>query len=231
MLSTLSTQGSRRTELFGEHVEFSDRIYRLWGLFVDRRFGIGRWEPDIPAGGAWRSSCWRRAVALQRLVLGIDHRPGSDSDIRGNHDDGLVVLRQDAGGRPTPYGPSPDPAGPSRSRSADSGGDSRSGCLWRGDNRRAWRTRHTRARSSLLSPRSIWAICPSRVLRGYSRTTVRGPVRDVGADRVLARVGGHVLACRSRDHSCPLSVPVEQCSADVVPEVADDMQNVSEITF
>ena len=32
-------------EILGGHLGFSDRYYRLWGLFVDRRFGIGRWAP------------------------------------------------------------------------------------------------------------------------------------------------------------------------------------------
>lgn len=36
-------------EILGGHVGFSDRYYRLWGLFVDRRFGIGRWAPLILA--------------------------------------------------------------------------------------------------------------------------------------------------------------------------------------
>lgn len=32
-------------EIFGGHIGFSDRYYRLWGIFIDRRFGIGRWAP------------------------------------------------------------------------------------------------------------------------------------------------------------------------------------------
>ena len=36
-------------EIFGGHLGFSDRYYRLWGLFVDRRFGIGRWAPLLLA--------------------------------------------------------------------------------------------------------------------------------------------------------------------------------------
>ena len=32
-------------EILGGHIEFSERYYRLWGLFIDRRFGIGRWAP------------------------------------------------------------------------------------------------------------------------------------------------------------------------------------------
>lgn len=62
--------GQSTTELFGEHVAFSDRIYRLWGLFVDRRFGIGRWEPVLllVAPGLVLLA---KAGALQRVVLGL----------------------------------------------------------------------------------------------------------------------------------------------------------------
>lgn len=31
------------------HVGFGERIYRLWGLFIDRRFGIARWAPLLLA--------------------------------------------------------------------------------------------------------------------------------------------------------------------------------------
>ena len=37
--------GLSSVELIDQHVEFGDRFYRLWGLFVDRRFGVGRWAP------------------------------------------------------------------------------------------------------------------------------------------------------------------------------------------
>ena len=33
----------------GGEVEFGERYYRLWGLFVDRRFGMGRWAPILLA--------------------------------------------------------------------------------------------------------------------------------------------------------------------------------------
>ena len=32
-------------EILGGHIEWGERYYRLWGLFIDRRFGIGRWAP------------------------------------------------------------------------------------------------------------------------------------------------------------------------------------------
>ncbi len=36
-------------DILGGHVEFGERYYRLWGLFVDRQFGIGRWAPLLLA--------------------------------------------------------------------------------------------------------------------------------------------------------------------------------------
>ena len=41
--------GLNAAELVAEHVSIGDRVYRLWGLFVDRRFGIGRWAPAFLA--------------------------------------------------------------------------------------------------------------------------------------------------------------------------------------
>lgn len=29
------------------HVDFGDRVYRLWGLLIDRRFGVARWAPVL----------------------------------------------------------------------------------------------------------------------------------------------------------------------------------------
>ena len=39
--------GLSSVELVDRHVEFGERLYRLWGLFVDRRFGVGRWAPIL----------------------------------------------------------------------------------------------------------------------------------------------------------------------------------------
>ena len=36
-------------DVLAGHIEFGERYYRLWGLFVDRRFGIGRWAPLLLA--------------------------------------------------------------------------------------------------------------------------------------------------------------------------------------
>lgn len=41
--------GQSSFELIDSHVSFVDRIYRVWGLFIDRRFGIGRWAPLLLA--------------------------------------------------------------------------------------------------------------------------------------------------------------------------------------
>ena len=32
-------------EILAGHIEIGERYYRLWGLFIDRQFGIGRWAP------------------------------------------------------------------------------------------------------------------------------------------------------------------------------------------
>ena len=39
--------GQTSFELIDSHVSFVDRFYRLWGLLIDRRFGIGRWAPIL----------------------------------------------------------------------------------------------------------------------------------------------------------------------------------------
>ena len=52
------------------HFGFEERIYRLWGLFIDRRFGIGRWAPLLLAvvpGSALLA--W--GTAAHRMVLGL----------------------------------------------------------------------------------------------------------------------------------------------------------------
>ena len=32
-------------EILAGHIEFGERYYRLWGIFIDRHFGTGRWAP------------------------------------------------------------------------------------------------------------------------------------------------------------------------------------------
>ena len=41
--------GWNSAEILGGHIEWGERYYRLWGLFIDRRFGIGRWAPLLLA--------------------------------------------------------------------------------------------------------------------------------------------------------------------------------------
>jgi hypothetical protein len=38
-------EGADAASVLQSHVSISDRAYRLWGLLVDQRFGIGRWAP------------------------------------------------------------------------------------------------------------------------------------------------------------------------------------------
>jgi hypothetical protein len=52
--------GGSTPEIVAEHVSFGDRAYRLWGIFVDRRFGIGRWAPLLLLAVPGSVSAWRR---------------------------------------------------------------------------------------------------------------------------------------------------------------------------
>jgi hypothetical protein len=40
-------EGAPTTEVLQAHLEFEGRGYRIWGLFIDQRFGIGRWAPVL----------------------------------------------------------------------------------------------------------------------------------------------------------------------------------------
>ena len=62
--------GMSTAETLGLHVEFQDRVYRLWGIFVDRRFGIGRWAPLLLAAVPGMVLLARGTSSL-RLVLGL----------------------------------------------------------------------------------------------------------------------------------------------------------------
>ena len=37
--------GQSSTEVLGNHIDIRTQAYRLYGIFIDRRFGIGRWAP------------------------------------------------------------------------------------------------------------------------------------------------------------------------------------------
>ena len=60
-------------QILGGHVEFADRYYRLWGLFVDRRFGIGRWAPLLlaaaPALALLVMKTWEHRLVLVLIVI------------------------------------------------------------------------------------------------------------------------------------------------------------------
>lgn len=40
-------EGAPTVDVLRSHLEFTRRGYRLWGLFIDERFGIGRWAPVL----------------------------------------------------------------------------------------------------------------------------------------------------------------------------------------
>ncbi len=62
--------GISSVQLADAHWEFGDRAHRLWGLFVDRRFGIGHWAPIllVAVPGLVALVLGDR---LHRLVLGL----------------------------------------------------------------------------------------------------------------------------------------------------------------
>ena len=62
--------GGSTSTIVGEHIELGDRVYRLWGLLIDRRFGVGRWAPLLLAVVPGLVLL-ARGDARQRLVLGL----------------------------------------------------------------------------------------------------------------------------------------------------------------
>lgn len=62
--------GGSTSEIVAEHVSFGDRLYRLWGLFVDRRFGLGRWAPLLLLAVPGWVLAWRRGGAA-RAIAGL----------------------------------------------------------------------------------------------------------------------------------------------------------------
>lgn len=62
--------GDSTVELVGEHLDFATRFYRLWGLYIDERFGVGRWAPVLllaVPGFAWLA----RRPGVPRLALAL----------------------------------------------------------------------------------------------------------------------------------------------------------------
>ena len=60
-------------QILGGHVEFTERYYRVWGLFVDRRFGIGRWAPLLlavaPALALLALRTWEQRLLLVLIAI------------------------------------------------------------------------------------------------------------------------------------------------------------------
>ena len=63
-------EGADAARVLQSHVSIQDRTYRLWGLFIDERFGSGRWAPllllAVPA-----LPLLLRAGSIGRLVFGL----------------------------------------------------------------------------------------------------------------------------------------------------------------
>ncbi len=62
--------GGSTSTIVGEHIEVGDRVYRLWGLLIDRRFGVARWAPLLLAVVPGLLLLARGDARL-RLVLGL----------------------------------------------------------------------------------------------------------------------------------------------------------------
>jgi hypothetical protein len=65
----LTYAGSTTPELLARHLELGERVYRLFGLWVDREFGLVRWAPILLLAlpGAWLSA--RQAGHLAAPLL------------------------------------------------------------------------------------------------------------------------------------------------------------------
>ncbi len=62
--------GMSTAETVQAHVSVVDRAYRLYGLFIDERFGVGRWAPVLLAALPALPLLWRLG-GVGRLVLGL----------------------------------------------------------------------------------------------------------------------------------------------------------------
>lgn len=60
-------------EISGGHLRFFDRYYRLWGLFVDWRFGIAHWAPIlllvVPALALMSTKAWKHRSLAAFIVI------------------------------------------------------------------------------------------------------------------------------------------------------------------
>ena len=57
-------------DILSGHIEFGERYYRVWGLFIDRRFGIGHWAPLLLAAVPGMALLAMAKPAC-RLILGL----------------------------------------------------------------------------------------------------------------------------------------------------------------
>ena len=62
--------GWNTAEILGGHIELGERYYRVWGLFIDRRFGMGRWAPLLLAAFPGLALL-AAAGSPHRLALGL----------------------------------------------------------------------------------------------------------------------------------------------------------------
>ena len=67
--------GWSTTDIVGGHAGFGERFYRLWVLFIDQRFGIGRWVPllltAVPGMALLAVSDLRHRLALALIIVQI----------------------------------------------------------------------------------------------------------------------------------------------------------------
>ncbi len=63
--------GQSTSELLGNHFDLRDQAYRLYGIFIDRRFGIGRWAPILLVALAGVPLLFRRPAGVMAAALGL----------------------------------------------------------------------------------------------------------------------------------------------------------------
>ena len=91
-------------EILGGHIELGERYYRLWGLLIDRRFGIGRWGPLLLAAIPGMALLAATGPA-HRLALGLISLQNGDRNFCRHHNDGMVVSRANLADRVAPLRP------------------------------------------------------------------------------------------------------------------------------
>lgn len=60
--------GDSSMSVLGQHFAITDRVYRLAGLFLDQRFGVGRWSPVLLLAAPSLAYLWYRGTTA-RLTL------------------------------------------------------------------------------------------------------------------------------------------------------------------